>query len=68
MDDKAALKTLREKMKWVDGNHLEAYRTAVAALETLAKIRAELEQYRHSPIANAGYFVTNVAHLLEPKS
>lgn len=40
---------------------------AAAALETLAKVRAELEQYRRAPGHNALYFAMNVTQLLEPK-
>lgn len=72
MDDQKAIYWLRKLL--VDrerddsgGLKEQAVGSAILAIEALAKIRAELEQYRRSPSANAAYFVANVAHLLEPK-
>lgn len=46
---------------------LEPATHAANCIVKLARIQAELDQYRKSPSPNAGYFVLNVEHILEDK-
>lgn len=65
MDDQKAIAILQ----WFDAGseELEAAQYAISAIETLAKIRSEIERYRSAPNANAANSMSDIAQLLDPK-